>query len=132
MSTSPQFTINPTLSSITIDGNSMKPLTLPILLKSGLFSGPIAIQHPSLAPSSTSGAPVIAPMTVVAERAMQHCGAKCPRDMAESTADEGCADDDMYGASSTAVSALSTGLRLEFNALPKAPEGIIVAGVNPG
>jgi hypothetical protein len=135
MSTSHQLTINPTLSqvsSITADGNSTKPLALPISLKPGLFSGPIAIQHPSLTPSSASGAPVVAPMTVVAERARQRCGAKRPRDTAESTADEGCADDDVYGASSMAVSALITGLRLEFDALPKAPEGIIMAGVNPG
>jgi hypothetical protein len=56
-------------------------------------------------------------MTVVAERAMQRRGTKCPRDMAESTTNEGCADvteDDMYGASGTAVSPLIAGLRLEF------------------
>jgi hypothetical protein len=59
---------------------------------------------------------------------MQRCAAKCPRDVVESTADEGGADlteDD----TSAVVSALIAGLRLEFDALPKVPEGVIVVGM---
>jgi len=72
--------------------------------------------------------------TVITERAMPRRGAKHPRELVESSAHESGVDDadNIYGTSSMAVSALITNLRLEFNALPKAPEGIIMAGVNPG
>jgi len=72
--------------------------------------------------------------TVLTERAMPCCGAKHPRELVESSAHEsGINDaDNIYGTSGMAVSALITDLRLKFNILPKAPEGIIMAGVNPG
>jgi hypothetical protein len=66
---------------------------------------------------------------------MQCYAAKRQREMVESTADESGIDfteDDTSGASDAVVSTLIAGLRLEFDALPKAPEGIIVAGVIPG
>jgi len=65
---------------------------------------------------------------------MPCCGAKRPRELVESSTHESSADDaeNIYGTSGMAVSALITDLRLEFNTLPKAPEGIIMAGVNPG
>jgi len=74
------------------------------------------------------------PRTVIAERAMPHRGAKRPRELVESSTHESSADnaENIYSTSGMAVSALITDLRLEFNALPKAPEGIVVAGVNPG
>ena len=74
------------------------------------------------------------PRTVIVERAMPCCGAKHPRELVESSAHESSADDadNIYGTSGMAVSALITDLRLEFDALLKAPEGIVVAGVNPG
>jgi len=65
---------------------------------------------------------------------MPRRGAKHPRELVESSTHESGADDaeNIYGTSGMAVSALITDLRLEFDALPKAPEGIVVAGVNPG
>jgi len=65
---------------------------------------------------------------------MPRHGAKHPRELVESSTHESGADnaDNIYSTSSTAVSALITDLRLEFDTLLKAPEGIIVAGVNPG
>jgi len=61
-------------------------------------------------------------------------GAKCPRELVESSTHESSVNntDNIYSTSSMAVSALITDLRLEFNAHLKAPEGIIMAGVNPG
>ena len=84
--------------------------------------------------SSSSMASSSAPRTVIVERAMPRHGAKCPRELVESSTHESSADDaeNIYGTSSTAVSALITDLRLEFDTLPKAPEGIVMAGVNPG
>jgi len=73
-------------------------------------------------------------MTVVVERAMQRRSAKRLRDTGESTADESYDDiteDEIDGVGGTAPSALIASLRQEFEALPKAPEGIVVAGVNP-
>jgi len=68
------------------------------------------------------------------ERAMPCHSAKHPRELVESSAHESSVDnaDNIYSNSGTAVSALITDLRLKFNALPKAPEGIVMAGVNPG
>jgi len=65
---------------------------------------------------------------------MPRHGAKRPRELVESSAHESSADDaeNIYSTSGMAVSALITDLRLKFDALPKAPEGIVMAGVNPG